>query len=96
MQANYFSREPTKESISDTTLACRQMTSDIKYNLTLTKDLKKGLETEEMFRQYGDCSDMSGKGTLLEVLDNFRMHFLGTQLSEPFEFLPKLPDLGLK
>lgn len=89
MQANYFSREPTKESISDTTLACRQMTSDIKYNLTLTKD-------EEMFRQYGDCSDMLVKGTLLEVLDNFRMDFLGTQLSEPFEFLPKLPDLGLK
>lgn len=68
----------------------------VKNNLNPTKVPKESLGTKEMFKRHGHFSDIPVRGTLLEVLNNFRMDFLGTQLSEPIHLLPKFPDLGVK
>ena len=57
----------------------------VKNNLNHTRVLKESLETEEIFKRYGHFSDIPVGGTLLEVDNNFRMDFLRTQLSEPFQ-----------
>ena len=61
------------------------LTSDQTTPRYLTKVLKESLETKTTFQPGRNISEVPGRGTLLEGLNNFRMDFLEIQLSEPFD-----------